>query len=190
MKSLSLLIGISFGVFFTFGINLTFQSNRAIVPVFAQTLRPEMVAAEVYRRLSQLPQENKYIVKETGQIDADNTLVSRFIRYHQYVKNRPVNYRLDWKLTLADYLGVNEPIQSSRYPGSQTLKVNPQESDSSIINKLTRTQRNELIDTLVSIYNSQTPSANTSNSSSSSSPTNSTPQPRLPQPGDAQLLLP
>ena len=159
----------------------------------AQTLRPEEVAAEVYQTIPDLSQENQYLSQETGEVDADNTLISRLIRYHQYVKNRPLNYRLDWKLTLADYFGVNEPIRDFRYPGSSTLQLNPLESDRAVITNLSRKQRNELVDTLIGIYNGE----QSNNSTSDVSPEQSQPSsdesnsfPSLPQPGDADLLLP
>lgn len=163
--------------------------------VNAQTLRPEMVAAEVYQRFPSLPQENQYISQETGEVNSDNTLMSRLIRYHEYVKNRPLQYRLDWKLTLADYLGVNERIRDFRYPGSSTLQLNPLESDRAAISSLSRRQRNELVDILVSIYSGEQQNNSTANQSSSSSSsqqpaTNSIQIPKLPQPGDAELLLP
>lgn len=189
MKIQNLLIAVSLGMLFPI-IEVNFLANHSINSVSAQNLRPEMAAAEVYQQLKQFPQANQYTRKETGKIDPDNTLVSRIIRYHQYVKSRPLNYRLDWQLTIADYFGINEPISESRYPGSQTLTVNPLQSDRKIIQDLTRTQRSELIDTLVSIYNPQTSSNSNSNSSQPSVPSNSNSQPKLPQPGDAQLLLP
>ncbi len=161
--------------------------------VVAQTLRPEEVAAQVYRTIPSLPQENQYFSQETGEVDADNTLISRLIRYHQYVKNRPLSYRLDWKLTLADYFGVNEPIRDFRYPGSSTLQLNPLEGDRAVITNLSRRQRNELVDTLIGIYNGQQPNNSTSDVSpeqSQPSSNDSNPLPPLPQPGDADLLLP
>ena len=160
----------------------------------AQNIRPETAATRVYQLIPDLPQENQYLRRETGETDVDNTLISRLIRYHQYIKNRPLNYRLDWKLTLADYLGVNEPIRDFRYPGSSTLESNPLKGDLAVINSLNRLQRNELVNTLVGIYSGQSP-----NNSPSSLPDDSPPQPassnpnslpRLPQSGDAELLLP
>ena len=158
----------------------------------AQNLRPEIVAAEVYQIFPSLSPENQYLSQETKEVDADNTLISRLIRYHQYVKNRPLNYRLDWKLTLADYFGVNEPIREFRYPGSSTLQRNPLESDRAVIKSLSRRQRNKLVDALVSIYSGQQQNSSQPNSTGSdqSLPSNSSPRPRLPQPGDADLLLP
>ena len=167
--------------------------NWVLPKAIAQDIRPEEVAEEVYKLIPSLPRENQYLSQETGEVDLDNTLMSRLVRYHEYVKNRPLKYRLDWKLTLADYFGINEPIRDFRYPGSSTLQLNPLEGDRAIITSLSRRQRNELVDTLVSIYNGQQ-----QNSSTSNSPTledrppssNSNPIPRLPQPGDAELLLP
>jgi hypothetical protein len=79
----------------------------------------------VYKQLPNLPLENKYVSRESGKVSPDNTLVSRLIEYHIYVKGRAPNYRLDWKLTLADYLGANELIQDTTYPGAKTLRQNP-----------------------------------------------------------------
>ena len=159
----------------------------------AQNLRPEAVAAIIYQNIPSFPQENQYISQETGEVDLDNTLISRFIRYHEYVKNRPTKYRLDWKLTLADYLRVNEPIRDFRYPGSSTLQVNPLEGDRAAINRLSRRQRNDLVDTLISLYGGKQRNNSTSDFSPSLNKPdshNSNPLPKLPQAGDAELLLP
>ena len=140
----------------------------------------------VYKQLPNLPLENKYVSRESGKVSPDNTLVSRLIEYHIYVKGRAPNYRLDWKLTLADYLGVNELIQDTTYPGAKTLRQNPIEGDRAAINRLNRQQRDALVQSLVSVF---TP--NTSTSPSSESPTNNqqpTPTFSQPKPGDADLL--
>jgi len=82
---------------------------------------PNQVWRVVYEKLPDLPKENHYVLRETGEVDADNTLMRRSIRYHIFVKSRPPNYRLDWKLTLADYLDANEFISESIYPGHDLL---------------------------------------------------------------------
>ena len=157
--------------------------------VVAQSLRPNDVAAQVYQLIPELPLENEYVSQETQEVATNNTLISRFIRYHQYVKNRPVKFRLDWKFTIADYLEANEQISYERYPGSKTLTTHPLESDRAVIYNLSRSQRNQLINTLVSIYNPNTASTpNPTTESTTSSPNNSNNAPRLPQPGDADLL--
>ena len=163
--------------------------------VNAQDLRPNTVAAKVYQSLNEFPTENQHLSSETGQPATDNTLVSRIIRYHQYVKSRPVEYRLDWKLTLADYLGANETIERSSYPGNTTLKNNPLESDRAVISKLDRSQRNQLIETLLSIYNPQTqPSENTESAldglDADNGDNNENSRQKIPQRGNADLLLP
>ncbi len=161
----------------------------SLFPVNAQNLRPEMVAAQVYKSLTEFPLENQHFSQETGKPATDHSLVSRIIRYHQYIKNRPLEYRLDWKLTLADYLGVNETITPSNYPGNATLKNNPLESDRAAISNLDRTQRNQLVDTLVNIYNPQSASVSNSESSpSQSTVNNSRDRQQIPQRGNANLL--
>ena len=163
--------------------------NIPFSPVYAQSLRPEMAAEQVYQLIPELPQENQYLSQETQEVATKNTLVSRFIRYHQYVKSRPVKFRLDWQLTIADYLKANEQISYARYPGSKTLTTHPLESDRAVIANLSRSQRNQLIDTLVSIYNPDTSSTpNTTTEPTKPSSNNSNTAPRLPQPGDADLL--
>lgn len=170
-------------------------------PAAAQFAVPDNAAARVYERLPNLPLENQYVNKETGKVDERNTLVNRLMRYHISVKLRPPMYRLDWKLTLADYLGANEPLWEveAQYPGASNLQQNPMESDRKAIESLTRAQREALVDTLVSIFNPNatrtpvaTPSSSPAPSNSRSSPTapNSSTNPSLPQPGDANLLLP
>ncbi|PZO21176.1 MAG: hypothetical protein DCF25_05425 [Leptolyngbya foveolarum] len=53
---------------------------------------------KIYEQLPALPLENQYSSK-TGQVAEDNTLVARIIRYHLYSKERPTNFRLEWKLS-------------------------------------------------------------------------------------------
>ena len=156
-------------------------------------VRVSEVWKKVYEQLPNLPQENQYISQETGKVAEDNTLIGRLIRYHVYVKARPTQYRLDWKLTLADYLGVNEPMLVLDYPGQEALKENPLERDQKAIQQLNRTQREALVNTLVSLFNPN--AANIQNRTipkpNSSSSTPKTPNPGLtplPKSGDAELL--
>lgn len=170
-------------------------------PANAQIVNSQDAWRQVYQQLPNLPLENQYVNKETGKADRDSTLANRLIRYHVSVKGRPPNYRLDWKLTLADYLGVNEVMQESRYPGYDTLRQNPMEGDRAAISRLNRAQRDALVQVLVGIFNAAnnpaTPAA-APNASPQSFPAPSpvarptTSLPSLPQarPGDAQLLRP
>lgn len=149
---------------------------------------------QVYQKLPNLPQENKYVNRETGKVNPNNTLVNRLIQYHLYVKGRSPNYRLDWKLTLADYLGANELIQESTYPGANTLRTNPLAGDRAAINRLNRKQRNALAQSLVSVFNPNSSDATTGTqapSQPSKTPSSQTaPSFPQPKPGDAQLLQP
>jgi len=162
-------------------------------PATAQIFSSQDSWRQVYQRLPNFPLENQYVSNETGEVDSDSTLASRLIRYHIFVKSRPPNYRLDWKLTLADYLGAHEYLVESQYPGGNTLRQNPMEGDRAAIEKLSRAQRDALIDVLVSIFNPN-PSRTPAPAPSASPPPPTTPNPRatpsLPKPGDAQLLLP
>lgn len=164
-------------------------------PAQAQQFRPQDVWRQVYQQLPELPLENEYANKENGQPATDNTLVNRLIRYHLYVKGRPPMYRLDWKLTIADYLGAHDLMNESVYPGYDTLRQNPMEGDRAAISRLTRSQRDALINAIVSIFNpnvANQPQPTATPNPSPTPPTRSNPNtpPRLPQPGDARLLMP
>ncbi|MBD2328573.1 hypothetical protein [Alkalinema sp. FACHB-956] len=118
-------------------------------PLSAQTVGANEASQQIYQKISFLPLENQYVSRITGKQDTKSTLVNRLIRYHLYTKGRPANYRLDWKLTLADYLGVNEIMDPATYPGAGTLKSNPMDADRVAIQKLDRNQRNALVQALV-----------------------------------------
>lgn len=170
----------------------TVVTKLFLEPLNAQTLNPDMVAQKVYEQMPDLPKENQYFSQETQEKAIDHTLISRMIRYHRDVKGRPTEFRLDWKLTFADYLDANETINESRYPGITTLTQSPFLKDKEIINSFTSSQREKLVNLLVSIYNPQM--EDNSNSevetkpSSGQNPDNRTFQ--LPKPGSADLLLP
>jgi len=157
--------------------------------VIAQVPRPTEVWPQVYERLPDVPLENNYVSEETGEADAENTLVGRLVRYHFYVKRRPPNFRFDWKLTVADYLGANELMRESVYPGYESLKENPMEGDRQAIKSMTRDQRNALVDVLVEIFGGYTPEEESPSPARPDISEPSTPRlPPLPQPGDADLL--
>ncbi|HYW17806.1 MAG TPA: hypothetical protein VE956_00590 [Nodularia sp. (in: cyanobacteria)] len=167
------------------GADKLIQTNLfGIQPALAQRISPGDIWQKVYQQLPDLPKENQYLSKDTGKIAENDTLASRLITYHIYRKGRAPNYRLDWKLTLADYLDANEVIYDESYPGNDTLRQNPLEGDRAAISRLNRQQRNALVQVLADIFNpnpqnTQTPRRDTT-------PTPSTPQ--LPQRGGAELL--
>lgn len=123
-----------------------------IQPVVAQRPDVSEVWQKVYQQLPDLPKENNYTRIEGGSVAENNTLVSRMIQYHTFLKGRAPNFRFDWKLTIADYLGVNEAIYDSTYPGAQSLRQNPLDGDRAAIRKLSRTQRDALIQALVNSF--------------------------------------
>lgn len=162
-------------------------------PATAQIVKPQNSWRQVYERIPDFPKENQYVSKETGKVNPDDTLATRLIRYHVNVKSRPANYRFDWKLTLSDYLGANEGLSEAQYPSGNTLQTNPMEGDRVAIQKLNRSQRDALVDVLVSIFSTNRTETSTPapTPSVAPSPPSSTPKaPSLPKPGDAQLLLP
>ncbi|WP_088240040.1 hypothetical protein [Calothrix rhizosoleniae] len=133
---------------------LKFTGIIGIQPAIAQFPNSGDIDQIIYQKIPDLPRENQYISKETKKVATNNTLVSRIISYHNYVKRRPPNYRLDWKLTLADYLGANEMMYEKFYPGNDTLKKNPLKGDRAAIKKLNRRQRNALVQALVDSFSS------------------------------------
>lgn len=166
------------------------------LPAGGYTLLVEAVAQQVYDQFPELPKANTYLSQDQGEVAVDNTLMSRFIRYHRDIKKRPTRYRFDWKLTLADYLAVNEPMSPDRYPGFSTLQENPLEGDRQLIQELNRQQRQDLVNFLAEIYRPQTAPANPETPTTDTEPSQPKPavvtpdQPTLSQPGDAQLLMP
>ncbi|WP_293075010.1 hypothetical protein [Moorena sp. SIO4A5] len=171
-------------------------------PAVAQFFIPPEISKVVYKRLPDLPQENQYISKESGKVAANNTLVNRLIRYHVYGKKRLPNFRFDWKLTMADYLGAYDYLEASQYPSGDTLTENPMEGDIAAIEQLTRAERDALVSVLVNIFNpnrsetvapessTQPSPATTSNPTSPATTSNPRRGVSLPKPGDAQLLKP
>jgi hypothetical protein len=137
----------------------------------AQFQSPKEVAQFVYGRLPNFPLENQYVRLEGNKQATDSTLVSRFVQYHTSVKGRSPLYRLDWKVTLADYLGVNDYLQPETYPGHAFLKGSAMEKDAAIIQKLNRNQRNAMIQALVDGFGGNaTASTTTSETETAPSP--------------------
>ncbi|MEB3883024.1 hypothetical protein [Lyngbya sp. CCY1209] len=160
-------------------------------------LRVRDVWKQVYERLPDLPEENNYVSADTGELAADNTLIDRLIRYHLYVQSRPPQFRFDWKLTLADYLGANELMREEQYPSATSLRDNPMQGDREAIRTLSREERNALVDVLVSIFNPEAARAQSDPEPPRSEPPppdssddSDAPFPPLPEAGDAELLLP
>lgn len=175
------------------------QSPASATSAATRRLRPWEVGAVIYDLFPELPKENQYQPLASAETAIDNTLVSRLIRYHLYVKNRPSTYRLDWKLTLADYLGVNEMMWEGQYPGHDTLRTNPLAGDRAAIARLSRRDRDRLVELLVRafnpLYDRLVLEAATYKPVQSPVPVAAPPSapstlPPLPRPGDAQLLAP
>lgn len=173
--------------------SLALENLSGPTVAIAQQFRPQDAWRQVYQMLPDLPMENQYISKETGKPATENTLVSRAIRYHIYVKGRPAMYRLDWKLTIADYLDANDIMSEGAYPGSDTLQKNPLEGDRAAISGMSRSQRDALVNTLVKVFNpNATAESQPAPTPRTTQPPLPTPNPGgltpLPQPGDSQRL--
>ena len=118
----------------------------------AQFFIPPEISKLVYQRLPDLPQENQYISKESGEVAANNTLVNRLIRYHVYGKKRLPNYRFDWKLTMADYLGAYDYLVASQYP-VEYLNRKSDERGYRSDRTINSCRTDALVSVLVSIFN-------------------------------------
>ncbi len=132
-------------------IELT-QPAPDYAPVSMPRVKMQDAWQQIYRRLPKFPMENSYINRENRKPAVDNTLVGRLIRYHVFVKGRPVASRLDWKLTLADYLGVNEVVQEEGYPSAEVLTENPMQGDVKVIQSLNLAQRDALVRAIVTVF--------------------------------------
>lgn len=162
-------------------------------PIVTQTVRIQMVSRLIYTQMPGFPPENQYLNRRTGVVDTEDTLVNRLIRYHVVTKNRAPMLRFDWRMTLADYLDVNEPMIEDRYPGTDTLQPEPMRNDRAAVSRLTPAQRTNLINLLVAAF---TPVAiepariifPTPAPTIVPTPTLAPRGLQLPQPGDAEFL--
>jgi len=171
------------------------SSESASVQRVAQQSAPQVRVQDawklVYEKLPDFPIENNYISKETGKVDPTNTLIGRLIRYHVFVKGRPPNYRFDWKLSLADYLGATpDYLVESVYPGKDVLRSNPMEQDRAAIQRLNRAQRDALVQALVDVFTESSGGGRTPTAGEKPQGRSNSPEIPQPQPGDAKLLAP
>ena len=126
----------------------------------SRAINPAAISRQIYTQIPELPLESHYLGSETGEVDGENTLVSRIIRYHLYIKNRPTTLRLDWKLTMADFLGAFEQISPDDYP-NYGLQENPMASDILAVENLSWGVRDRLTNLLYEAFVTST-SASTS----------------------------
>ncbi|MEO0455504.1 MAG: hypothetical protein AAF152_02840 [Cyanobacteria bacterium P01_A01_bin.114] len=132
--------------------SVPFGAAQAQPRVVIRQVEPAAIAAQIYEQYPDFPRENTYTYQANGEVAVDDTLVSRLIRYHLYVVLRPPNFRLDWKLTIADYLDAFDLIRVSTYPSVDVLSENPTLGDKAAIQSMTRQQRNQLSQTLFDLF--------------------------------------
>lgn len=130
-----------------FGLEALVAQPASAQPLPLRRINHAQLSEQVYQQLPDFPRENQYLSSETGEIATENTLASRIIRYHMYSQERPTNFRLDWKLTLADYLGAFERMRPDDYP-DYGLQENPMAADIAVIESLTPEMRDRLVNTL------------------------------------------
>ncbi|MFE4105024.1 hypothetical protein [Almyronema epifaneia] len=153
----------------------------------ARQIQQGQISQQVYEQIPDLPLEDDYIETSAAAGDSDHTLVTRIARYHYYVKGRSTQSRLDWKLTLADYLGANERINPREYPFATRYDRNPLAGDTEAIRGLSRQQRNDLIQALITAFHPDLMPAETE-STGAAETTAPTPTPIITRPGAAELL--
>ncbi|MBD2635170.1 MAG: hypothetical protein VKL01_09925 [Limnothrix sp.] len=143
---------------------------------------------QVYQVLPDIPREDHYINRESREVDRGSSLLARMIRYHVYQVGRSPFSRLDWKLTLADYLGLHQYIPETSYPGNERLTENPLDGDQAAVRRLNRAQRDRLVNTLVILFD---PNGNRGElPTATPGPTNTPrPTPVQPRPGSGADLL-
>ncbi len=173
---------------------LTSISLVPTLPAWSQLRLIPEAAEQVYAAIPDLPLENTYTPGPTSNVPPQqDTLIRRMMLYHLQEKGRSLTSRLDWKLTFADYLGANEPILAATYPGSQWLTENPLNGDRQAFQTLTRSERNQLLETLLITFGGDpTPPQLYIPPDQPIAQPATTPAPAqtllLPQPGSADLL--
>ena len=129
---------------------LLFQPSVQAQPQRVRRPDPEAIAAQIYQQLPELPLENQYL-NESGEAAIENTLLTRLIQYHLYIQKRPTNFRLDWKLTLADYLGAFARMREADYP-NYGLRQNPMAGDVTAVESLDAQTRDRLVNALYQAF--------------------------------------
>ncbi|MEO0375040.1 MAG: hypothetical protein AAF329_10530 [Cyanobacteria bacterium P01_A01_bin.17] len=181
-------IGVAIATTLTIILGTGHRSLLSIDSAAAQRIDPREVAAQVYQQQPELPLENQYVRKRSRKAVESSTLVSRLIEYHTLTKGRSPRFRLDWKFTFADYLGLNEYLVEKKYPGHAYLKSSPMEQDQAIIQSFNRQQRADLIQALVDLHTVGTATVPAEPPPAPATSESAVPQPR-PQPSqDADLL--
>lgn len=159
-------------------------------PAVAQRLNAKLAADAVYSQLPELPKANQYRRRKGNKPATNSTLVSRLIQYHTFVKGRSPQYRFDWKITFADYLGLYESLREKEYPGHAFLKESAMESDRKLIRQLTRKQRLALTQILSDLYASQVPQQQAAPSPEQTQPKPVKPAVPQPEPITRPKLIP
>ncbi|GAB4216134.1 MAG: hypothetical protein OHK0012_17780 [Synechococcales cyanobacterium] len=167
-----------------------------VTPAVAQLSRVEGASQSVYAALPQLPKEDGYVAS-SGEGTGYSTLMHRMMVYHIQTRGRSPFRRFDWKLTLADYLDLNEVMLAQSYPGVTIFTSNPYDGDRQVIQGLSRAERNALLNALLIGFGATTepdqwlaPSARPTAPAADPTPSAATtPQPLIiPATGGADLL--
>ena len=104
MRHLRSSLGIALGTIFCLGSGAILLPTSVQESAVAQFPQPELLAPQVYEKLPDFPLENQYRFRQRKGVATNNTLIKRLIQYHNLNRGRSPEFRLDWKITLADYL--------------------------------------------------------------------------------------
>lgn len=119
----------------------------SFAPARAQLREIPRITSEVYAAMPDLPREDHYITS-SGE-DLDSTFLRRVLLYHMRAEGRSLYSRLDWKLTFADYLGINLTMYAQLYPGHDQFSENPYSGDIAAFQSLSAAQRDRLLAALL-----------------------------------------
>ncbi len=116
-------------------------------PVQAQLREIPRITEAVYTAMPSLPRLDQF--QTAAGESLDTSFVRRVLLYHMRSEGRALNSRLDWKLTFADYLGINLTMFAQQYPGADQFSENPYTADLEAFRALTRADREQLLAALL-----------------------------------------
>lgn len=126
------------------GLVLAWQLAWGLMPpVQAQLREIPRITEAVYAAMPNLPRLDQF---RTGSGESlETSFVRRVLLYHMRSEGRSLRSRLDWKLTFADYLGINLTMFAQQYPGADQFTENPYNADLEALRALSRAEREQLL---------------------------------------------
>ncbi len=113
------------------------------LPVQAQLREIPRITETVYAAMPNLPRLDQF--RTSSGESLETSFVRRLLLYHMRSEGRSLQSRLDWKLTFADYLGINVTMFAQQYPGADQFSENPYNADLDALRALSRAEREQLL---------------------------------------------